>query len=57
MRRDSEDAERKMRLHIANARRYVEEQIKEAAVGSPEAVAPAAAKAKVAAGRARSARK
>jgi DNA-binding GntR family transcriptional regulator len=31
MRRDSEDAERKMRLHIRNARRYVEEQIKEAA--------------------------
>jgi DNA-binding GntR family transcriptional regulator len=30
MRRDPEDAERKMRLHIANARRYVEEQIKEA---------------------------
>jgi DNA-binding GntR family transcriptional regulator len=31
MRRDPEDAERKMRLHISNARRYVEEQIKEAA--------------------------
>ena len=31
MKRDPVDAERKMRLHIANARRYVEEQIKEAA--------------------------
>ena len=31
MRRDSEYAERKMRLHIRNARRYVEEQIKETA--------------------------
>ena len=31
LRRDPEDAERKMRLHIANARRHVEEQIKEAA--------------------------
>jgi len=31
MRRDPEDAERKMRLHISNARRYVEEQIKETA--------------------------
>lgn len=29
LRRDAEDAERKMRLHISNARRYVEEQIKE----------------------------
>jgi DNA-binding GntR family transcriptional regulator len=29
MRRDPDDAERKMRLHIANARRYVEEQLKE----------------------------
>jgi DNA-binding GntR family transcriptional regulator len=31
VKRDSVDAERKMRLHIANARRYVEEQMKEAA--------------------------
>ncbi|MBV9562820.1 MAG: GntR family transcriptional regulator [Bradyrhizobium sp.] len=31
LRRDPDDAERKMRLHIANARRHVEEQIKEAA--------------------------
>lgn len=31
MKRDPVDAERKMRLHIANARRYVEEQIEEAA--------------------------
>src|SRR5579859_180782 len=31
LRRDAEDAERKMRLHISNARRYVEEQIKESA--------------------------
>src|SRR5581483_5564755 len=31
IKRDPVDAERKMRLHIANARRYVEEQIKEAA--------------------------
>ena len=29
MRRDPDDAERKMRLHIGNARRYVEEQIRE----------------------------
>jgi DNA-binding GntR family transcriptional regulator len=29
LRRDSEDAERKMRLHIANARRFVEEQVKD----------------------------
>jgi DNA-binding GntR family transcriptional regulator len=35
MRRDPEDAERKMRLHIANARRYVEEQIREAAGREP----------------------
>jgi DNA-binding GntR family transcriptional regulator len=31
VKRDPVDAERKMRLHIANARRYVEEQMKEAA--------------------------
>jgi hypothetical protein len=44
MRRDPVDAERKMRLHIGNARRYVEEQMKEAA--SRQAVAPAALKPK-----------
>ncbi|HLZ02893.1 MAG TPA: GntR family transcriptional regulator [Bradyrhizobium sp.] len=31
MRRDPQEAERRMRLHIANARRYVEEQIREGA--------------------------
>jgi DNA-binding GntR family transcriptional regulator len=41
MRRDSEDAERKMRLHIRNARRYVEEQIKEAAGRREAEPAPA----------------
>jgi DNA-binding GntR family transcriptional regulator len=45
MRRDPVDAERKMRLHIGNARLYVEQQIKEAA--SRQAVAPPAAKPKV----------
>jgi DNA-binding GntR family transcriptional regulator len=45
MRRDPVDAERKMRLHIGNARLYVEEQIKEAA--SRQAVAPPAAKPKI----------
>ena len=44
MRRDSAEAERKMRLHISNARQYVEEQIREAA-GRQE-VAPPAAKSK-----------
>lgn len=38
MRRNSEDAEQKMRLHIRNARRFVEEQIKETAVAAPAAV-------------------
>jgi DNA-binding GntR family transcriptional regulator len=41
MRRDSEDAERKMRLHLRNARRYVEEQIKEAAPGQDAEPTPA----------------
>src|SRR5450432_1965856 len=45
MRRDPADAERKMRLHIGNARLYVEQQIKEAA--SRQAVAPPAAKPKI----------
>jgi DNA-binding GntR family transcriptional regulator len=45
MRRDPLDAERKMRLHIGNARRYVEEQIKEAA--SRQAVAPPALRPKI----------
>jgi len=45
MRRDPVDAERKMRLHIGNARRYVEEQIKEAA--SRQAVVTPAAKPKI----------
>jgi DNA-binding GntR family transcriptional regulator len=31
MRRDPEDAERKMRQHLSNARRFIEEQMKEAA--------------------------
>ena len=44
MRRDPVDAERKMRLHIGNARLYVEEQMKEAA--SRQAVAPPAPKPK-----------
>lgn len=35
MRRDPVDAERKMRLHIGNARLYVEEQMKEAASRPP----------------------
>jgi DNA-binding GntR family transcriptional regulator len=39
-RRDAEDAERKMRLHISNARRYVEEQIKEAAARQDAEPAP-----------------
>lgn len=42
MRRDPVEAERKMRLHIVNARLYVEEQIKEAA--SRQATAPPASK-------------
>lgn len=50
MRRDPEDAERKMRLHISNARRYVEEQIKEAA-GRPETGPGPVLKAKANAGR------
>jgi DNA-binding GntR family transcriptional regulator len=41
MRRDPEDAERKMRLHISNARRYVEEQIKEASGREPAVRGPA----------------
>jgi DNA-binding GntR family transcriptional regulator len=45
MRRDPADAERKMRLHIGNARLYVEQQIKEAA--SRQAVALPAAKPKI----------
>lgn len=40
-RRDPIDAERKMRLHISNARLYVEEQMKETA-SQPEAAPPAA---------------
>jgi hypothetical protein len=40
MRRDPVEAERKMRLHIGNARRYVEEQMREAA--SRQEAAPAA---------------
>lgn len=44
MRRDPVDAERKMRLHISNARKYVEEQMKEAA--AREDVPPPARKAK-----------
>jgi len=44
MRRDPVDAERKMRLHIANARLYVEEQIREAA--SRQAIAAPAPKPK-----------
>jgi len=39
VKRDPVDAERKMRLHIANARRYVEEQIKEAA-SRPDVATP-----------------
>jgi DNA-binding GntR family transcriptional regulator len=39
MRRDPVEAERKMRLHIGNARQYVEEQMKEAA-GRPEVAPP-----------------
>jgi len=50
MRRDPEDAERKMRLHISNARRYVEEQIKEAAGRQDVEPAPAV-KPKLGAGR------
>jgi DNA-binding GntR family transcriptional regulator len=50
MRRDPEDAERKMRLHISNARRYVEEQIKEAG-GQPEPERSPAAKSKLGGGR------
>jgi DNA-binding GntR family transcriptional regulator len=45
MRRDPVDAERKMRLHIGNARLFVEEQIKETA--SRQAIAPPAAKPKI----------
>jgi DNA-binding GntR family transcriptional regulator len=48
MRRDPLEAERKMRLHIANARLYVEEQMKEAA--SRKEVAPPAPKPKTRAG-------
>src|SRR5882757_4830170 len=44
MRRDPVEAERKMRLHISNARQYVEEQMREAAVR--EEAAPPAAKSK-----------
>jgi len=40
MKRDPVDAERKMRLHIANACRYVEEQIKQAS-SRPEVTPPA----------------
>jgi len=40
MRRDPVEAERKMRLHIGNARVYVEEQMREAA--SRQEVAPVA---------------
>jgi DNA-binding GntR family transcriptional regulator len=43
MRRDSVEAERKMRLHISNARQYVEEQMREAAA-RPEVAPPAAKK-------------
>lgn len=43
MRRDPEEAERKMRLHISNARRYVEEQMKEAAGRQDAERAPALA--------------
>jgi len=39
MRRDPDDAERKMRLHIANARRYVEEQLKESSRDAEPAAA------------------
>jgi DNA-binding GntR family transcriptional regulator len=39
MRRDPDDAERKMRLHIANARRYVEEQLKESSGDAERAAA------------------
>ena len=46
MRRDPEEAERKMRLHISNARRYVEEQMREAA-SRREAEPPAAPKPKL----------
>jgi DNA-binding GntR family transcriptional regulator len=49
MRRDPVDAERKMRVHIKNARRYVEEQIEEAANRQVQEMA--AAKPKVAATR------
>jgi len=45
MRRDPEDAEQKMRLHIRNSRRYIEEQIKEAA-GHPKGPAAVAVKPK-----------
>jgi DNA-binding GntR family transcriptional regulator len=50
MRRDSVEAERKMRLHISNARQYLEEQMREAASG-PE-VAPPARKSKATASKA-----
>ena len=39
MRRDPDDAERKMRLHIANARRYVEEQLRESGGDAERAAA------------------
>ena len=39
-RRDPVEAERKMRLHISNARQYVEEQMREAAA-RPEVALPA----------------
>jgi DNA-binding GntR family transcriptional regulator len=41
MRRDPVEAERKMRLHIANARQYVEEQIREGAAALEAAPQPA----------------
>src|SRR5215471_1586313 len=40
MRRDPAEAERKMRLHISNARKYVEEQMKEAAARQQEVPPP-----------------
>ena len=47
MRRDPAEAERKMRQHISNARQYVEEQMREAAVR--QEAAPPAARSKAAA--------
>ena len=50
MRRDPVEAERKMRLHIGNARAYVEEQMREAAGRQEPAPAVAVRKPKAAAG-------